>query len=348
MVRYVGLDVSMDETAICVVDSQGRIVAERKVASLPQAIGAFIREHAPAVERVGLETGPLAVWLWNELRNLGLPVFCIDARHAKAGLSMMLNKTDRNDAVGLAQIMRTGWFRQVHVKSENSHLTRALLTSRGMFVGMRADIDNQIRGLLKTFGVLFGKRVGGFLKRAEDIISDDLADNPALAGLIQTLLSTRAEIVRRIAILDKDLLRQAKASDICRRFMTVPGVGPVTALSMWSAIDDPKRFPRSSSVGAYLGLTPRRYASGETDRSGRISKCGDREVRTHLYEAANVLLTRITRSSTLQEWGRRIAHRSGFKKAKVAVARKLAVILHRMWVDGTDFRWTEDSADVPA
>ena len=344
MRKYVGLDVSMEETAVCIVDEDGRILAERKVATLPEAIVAFISDHAGTVDRVGLETGPLAVWLWNELKALGVPAICIDARHAKAGLSMMINKTDRNDAVGLAQIMRTGWFRQVHVTSGPSHLTRALLTSRGLLVGMRGDIDNQIRGLLKTFGILFGKKVGGFMKRAQDLLSGELKTSPELSRLVATLLKARAEIQRRILDFDRDLMRQAKASDVCRRFMGVPGVGPVTALSVWAAIDDPGRFASSSSVGAYLGLTPRRYASGEVDRSGRISKCGDREVRTHLYEAANVLLTRIKKPSALQDWGLRIARRSGFKKAKVAVARKLAVVLHRMWRDGSDFRWSPATA----
>lgn len=338
MKKYVGLDVSLEETAICVVDEQGRIVAERKVASQPEVITDFIRSKAPDAERVGLETGPLAVWLWNELRAFGLPAICIDARHAKAGLSMMINKTDRNDAVGLAQIMRTGWFRAVHVKSAPSHLVRALLVSRGLLVGMRGDIDNQVRGLLKTFGILFGKAVGGFRKRAAEIVAGDLVDSPELARLMETLLATREDICRRILALDREVMKQAKASDVCRRFMTMPGVGAVVALSVWSAIDDPSRFAKSASVGAYFGLTPRRYASGEIDRSGRISKCGDRDPRTHLYEAANVLLTRISRASALREWGLKIAKRSGFKKAKVAVARKMAGILHRMWIDGSTFR----------
>jgi transposase len=339
MRKYVGLDVAMKETAICVIDEQGRVVAERKVASLPETIAAVVKAEGIEVERVGLETGPLAVWLWNELRALGLPAICIDARHAKAGLSMMINKTDRNDAVGLAQIMRTGWFRQVHVKSKPSHLTRALLTSRGLLVGMRGDIDNQMRGLLKTFGIVVGKAMGGFRKRVAEIVSGELAECPELARLMATLLAAREDIARRILVLDREVMKQAKASEVCRRFMTVPGIGAVTSLSVWAAIDDPGRFVRSSSVGAYLGLTPRRYASGEIDRSGRISKCGDREARTHLFEAANVLLTRITKPCALKSWGLRIAKRSGFKKAKVAVARKIAVILHRMWVDGTDFRW---------
>ncbi|CAA7622208.1 hypothetical protein MTBLM5_450015 [Magnetospirillum sp. LM-5] len=213
-----------------------------------------------------------------------------------------------------------------------------MLVSRGLLVSMRGDIDNQVRGLQKTFGVLFGKAVGGFRKRAAEIVAGDLIDSPELARLMETLLAAREDICRRILTLDREVMKQAKASEVCRRFMTMPGVGAVVALSIWSAIDDPTRFAKSANVGAYFGPTPRRYASGEIDRSGRISKCGDRDPRTHLYEAANVLLTRISRASALREWGLKIAKRSGFKKAKVAVARKMAGILHRMWIDGTEFR----------
>jgi transposase len=340
MTTYVGLDVSLDETAICVVDEAGKVLAERKLSSTPEAIAAFIVDRAPGVARVGLETGSLSVWLHGELRSRGLPVICIDARHAKAALSMRINKTDRNDAAGLAQVIRTGWYREAHVKSGPSHLARALLASRALLVGMRGDIANQIRGLLKTFGVILGKPAGGFRKKAGEVTAADLAESPELARLVETLLAARDEVSRRIATLDREVMRAARANEACKRFMTAPGVGGVVALSVWAAIDEPARFRRSTSVGAYFGLTPRRYASGEMDRTGRVSKCGDKGVRTHLYEAANVILTRIRRPSALQAWGLGIAKRSGFKKAKVAVARKLSVILHRMWRDGTEFRWT--------
>ena len=258
----------------------------------------------------------------------------------------MLNKTDRNDAVGLAQIMRTGWFPAAHVKSASSYLVRALLVSGGLPVGMRGDIDNQIRGLLKTVGIFSGKAVDGFRKRAAEIAAGDLANNPKLARLMEILLANREDICRRISALDREVTKQAKASDVRRRFMTMPGVGIVVTLSVWSAIDDPARFARSASVGAYFGLTPRRYAPGEIDRSGRNSKCGDRDPRTHLYKAANVLLTRTSRQSVLREWELKIARRSGFKKAKVDVARNKAGILHRMWIYGTVFRFEPQASAV--
>lgn len=348
MKTYVGLDVSMDETAVCVVGEDGQVLAERKVPSTPEAIAAFVSAKAPGAARVGLETGSLSVWLHGELRARGLPVVCIDARHAKAALSMRINKTDRNDAAGLAQVMRTGWYRETHVKSGPSHLARALLASRALLVGMRGDIANQIRGLLKTFGVVMGKPAGGFRKKAAEVTAADLADSPELARLVATLLEARDEVSRRIAVLDREVARAVRANEVCKRFMTAPGVGGVVALSVWAAIDEPARFRRSTSVGAYFGLTPRRYASGEVDRTGRVSKCGDKSVRTHLYEAANVILTRIKRPSALQTWGLDLARRSGLKKARVAVARKLSVILHRMWRDGTEFSATGKSATTAA
>lgn len=339
MKLYVGLDVSQATTAICVVDGEGRTLAEGMTATEPRAIAAFVRQRAPDAIRLGMETGPLAVWLWNELRALDLPVICMDARHANAGLKVMLAKTDRNDAAGIAQLVRTGWFRQVHVKAETSHAVRAELATRTLLVRMRCDLENQIRGLLKTFGLVVGKAPSRLAKRAHEIIVDELANKPEFASLVESLLAMRADVVERIAELDTKLRARAKTTPVCRRFMTVPGVGPITALAVWAGIDDAGRFARSQNVGAYFGLTPRRYASGEVDRSGRITKRGDGTVRTLLYEAANVLLLKISRTSSLREWGLAIAQRSGFKKAKVAVARKLAVLLHRLWRDGTEFRW---------
>jgi transposase len=346
MKRYVGLDVSQKTTAICVVDEEGGTLAEGVVATEPEAIAVFVRRRAPGAARIGMETGPLAVWLWNELRALELPVVCMDARHANAGLKVMLAETDRNDAAGIAQLVRTGWFRHVHVKAEASHAVRAELATRTLLVRMRCDLENQIRGVLKTFGLVVGKAPSRLVKRAHEIVADELAERPDLARLVESLLAMRASIVARIAALDAKLRARARTTPVCRRFMTVPGVGPITALAFWAGIDDADRFAKSRDVGAYFGLTPRRYASGEINRSGRITKRGDGTVRTLLYEAANVLLVKIDRTSSLRGWGLAIAQRSGFKKAKVAVARKLAVLLHRLWRDGTEFRRSAAPAAV--
>jgi transposase len=341
MEHYVGLDVSLKLTAVCIVDRTGKIEREGVVSSDPEAIAEFIKSHALQVERIGLETGPTVTWLWTELSKLGLPVICIDARHAKAALKMQINKTDRNDAVGIARIMQCGWYREVRVKDIDSHAIKALLVSRALLVKIKRDLENQIRGLLKNLGLIIGRaKMNVFSLRATQLTED----RPELATAVEPLLKARETIEQQIDRLDRKVMRMARNNSQARRLMTAPGVGPVTALCYLATIDDPTRFKRSSSVGAYIGLTTRRYASGEIDWTGRISKCGDKMLRSYLYEAANVLLTRVAKWSALKAWGIRLAKRSGLRKAKVAVARKLAVILHRMWIEGTEFNWSSKEA----
>jgi transposase len=273
MEHYVGLDVSLKLTAICIVDRTGKIEREGEVASDPEALAAFIKSYAPNVVRIGLETGPTATWLWTELRKQGLlPVICIDAKHAKAALKMQINKSDRN-AVGIARIMQCGWYKEVRVKELDSHPTKALLVSRALLVKIKRDIENQIRGLLKNLGLVIGQaKMNVFAVRAAE-----LADNrPSLTAAVEPLLKAREAVERQIADLDRKVLLLARNNAQVRRFMTAPGVGPITALCFLATIDDPTRFKRSRSVGAYAGLTTRRYASGETDWTGRISKCGIR------------------------------------------------------------------------
>lgn len=335
---YVGLDVSLNKTAICVVDGTGLILSEGSVDSDPEAIADFIRAKAANVVRIGLESGPTSTWLWTDLNARGLPVICIDARHAKAALKMQINKSDRNDAFGIARIMQCGWFKQVHIKSADSHAIKALLSSRALLVKIKRDLENQIRGLLKNVGLLLGKARGNvYALRAWELV----ADRPELALAVRPLLEARKEVERQLADLDRKVLALARRDAQTRLFMTVPGVGPMTALSFKATIDDPTRFSRSRSVGAYVGLTTRRFASGEIDWTGRISKCGNRMLRSYLFEAAGVLLTRVPQWCALKAWGLRLAKRSGLTKAKVAVARKLAVILHCMWINGTAFRWSQ-------
>jgi len=341
MAHYVGLDVSLKQTSICVVNQAGSVVREGVVDSDPELIAAFVRSKAPGALRIGLETGPTTTWLWTELRRLGLPVICIDARHAKAVLKIQINKSDRNDAAGIARIMQTGWFKEVRVKDIDSHLVKALLVSRALLVKIKRDLENQIRGLLKNLGLVVGRaKFNVFAVRTEELIED----RPELVAVIRPLLAARKAIEDQVGDLDREVLRLARHDMQVRKFMTVPGVGPVTALCFKATIDDPTRFKRSRSVGAYVGLTTRRHASGEVDWSGRISKCGDAMLRMYLFEAAGVLLTRVPKWSALKAWGMRLAKRNGLRKAKVAVARKLAVILHRMWIDGTEFNGSKKEA----
>ena len=341
MEYYVGLDVSLKLTAICIVDQTGVVTHEAMIPSAPDAIAEFVQARVESVVRIGLESGPTSTWLWTELNKMGLPVICIDARHAKAALKMQINKSDRNDAVGIARIMQTGWYREVRVKALDSHAIKALLVSRALLVKIKRDVENQIRGLLKNLGLVIGRaKMSTFKARAEELIED----KPALIAVVEPLLIAREAIAQQIADLDRKVMRLARNDAQVRRFMTTPGIGPITALCYLATIDDPTRFNKSRNVGAYIGLTTRRYASGETDWTGRISKCGDAMLRSYLFEAANVLLTRVAKWSALKAWGMRIAKRSGIRKAKVAVARKLAVILHRMWIDGTEFNWSSKEA----
>jgi transposase len=341
MARFVGLDVSQRLTSICVVDDTGRRVWRGQCASDPDQIARLISLHAGDAAGVGIETGPMTPWLVHEFRARGLNVTCLDARHASAALKMQMNKTDQNDAEGLAQIMRTGWYRSVHVKSLDAHRARALLGARAQLVGMTTRLSNHIRGVLKTFGLLPGAIRGlPFDRRVETL----LADRGDLASIVRPMLLAWRQLREQIAAFDKEVRGLAKKDPICRRLMSVPGIGVVSVLAYVSTVEDPKRFARSRSVGAHMGLTPRQYQSGEIDRSGRISRCGDTLARTLMYEAAVVILTRVKRASSLKDWAQAIAKRSGPGKARVALARKLAVILHSIWRSGEAFRWSEQPA----
>src|ERR1700682_5882924 len=257
MEHYVGLDVSLKLTSICVVNQTGSVVREGVVDSDPQAIAAFVRSNA--LVRIGLETGPTATWLWTELKRLDLPVICIDARHAKAVLKMQINKSDRNDAAGIARIMQTGWFKEVRVKDLDSHAVRALLASRALLVKIKRDLENQVRGLLKNLGLVIGRaKFNVFAVRAEELIED----RPEVVAAVRPLLEARTAIEQRVSEHDRKVMRLARHDAQVRRFMTVPGVGAITALAFKATIDDPTRFARSRSVGAYIGLTSRGPASG--------------------------------------------------------------------------------------
>jgi transposase len=334
MEQYVGLDVSQNETAICVIDGAGMKLWEGTCRTSPQMIADVLRKRAPGATRVGMETGPLAVWHWHAFKQLSVPVVCLHARQAKAALSLQANKTDRNDAHGLAQLVRSGWYRAVEMKSLDSHELRALLHARQRLVGMRTTLYNQVRGLLKTFGIVLPPGKGSkFLA----LVEASASRVPGLQLAVGALLGTWREVQRQVLTLDRALRQAAKDREVCRRWMRMPGVGTLTAVAYYSAIDDPGRFRRSKDVGPYLGLTPKRYQSGEVDHAGGISKCGDRLTRSLLFEAAGVLLSRTRAPSALKDWGHAIARRSGYSKARVAVARKIGIILHRLWVDGTEF-----------
>jgi transposase len=269
------------------MDQDGKVLFEGKAPSDPGALARIIRKRAPYAERIGFETGAMASWLWHELKRIGLPVVCVDARHAHAALSVRMNKSDPNDARGLAELIRVGWYREVRVKSDDSQAIRSLLVARSRLVSIRRDLENQVRSLLKEVGLLFPRAIGGQFRSHVRRLVDN---KHVLRSIVDGLLAVHEQVEEQQAVLDKRVRQEAKADETTRRLMSVPGVGVVTAIAFRHTIDDPTRFRSAQSVGAYLGLTPRRKQSGEQDYNGRISKWGDRLLRTYLFEAASVLL----------------------------------------------------------
>src|SRR5499427_6624534 len=339
--QYVGLDVSLEETSIAVIDESDNLVWRGSVASTPEAIAVALRKHEPRAERIGFEAGQLSSWLYHGLKAKGCPVTCIDARHAKAVLSLKVNKTDPNDALGLAQIM----YREVTVKCHKCQALRALLVARAQIVSQITTVKNCVRGILKTFGHILPKKLRAtYIASVREIIEGHATLEPILMPMLRTLAAT----MEQLQVYDRAINRFARDSETARHLMTAPGVGTVVALAYITGVEAPARFSRSSAVGAYFGMTPRRYQSGEIDHAGRISKCGDGMVRGLLFEAAKVLLSRSARPSALKTWGEALGKRIGAKKATMAVARKLAVILHGMWTTGTTFQWNAEAASPAA
>lgn len=333
MEEYIGLDVSMKETAVS-IRRDGQRIWRGKCVSDPAVIAQLVRKRAPFAKRVVFETGPLSVWFYHALCSEGLPAICIDARHAKAALDMAPNKTDANDADGLAHLAEVGFFREVRVKGFDSMLTRTLVAARRHLVRITTALSNQIRGLMKTFGLVVPAGKGS---KFESNVRRLLADRPGLSEIMLSLLEAWRTTRLQSVELGRQLVAQARQEKACQPLMSIPGVGAITATAFVTAIENPGNFRRSRSVGAWLGLTTRRYQSGEVDYDGHISRRGDRHVRSLLYEAATVILTRSLADSDLRTWGLKLKGRIGFKRAAVAVARKLAVMMHAMLRDDTPF-----------
>jgi transposase len=334
MEQYAGIDVSLESSSVCVVDATGRVVREAKVASEPEALIAWFGGLGVGMARIGLEAGPLSQWLYAGMREAGLAVELLETRHVRDAFKAMPVKTDRKDARGIAQLMRLGWFRPVHCKSLPAQELRAVLTARKLVQGKRHDLEMSLRGILRGFGLKVGPTTPRLFERR---ICELVDGHTTLAAVADALLTARAVLSEQLGKLEKRLVSLARGDARARLLMSTPGVGVIVALTYVAAIDDPGRFRSSKAVGAHFGLTPTKYQSGETDVTGRISKIGDASVRTALYEAASVILTRPVKGSSLKSWAMRLAMRAGMRKAKVALARKLAVVLHRMLVDGTEF-----------
>jgi len=334
MDEYIGLDVSLKETAIS-VRRDGKRVWRGKCASEPAVLAQLIRDRAPNAKRIVFETGPLSVWFYHALTAQGLPVICIDARHAKAALDMAPNKTDANDADGLAHLAEVGFYREVRVKQYDSMLTRTLVAARAQLIKAGVEFSNHIRGVMKTFGLVIPKGAGRVF---EANVRDLLTTNAGLARIVLPMLDAWRALRSQAANLDRQLVASARTNPASQLLMSIPGVGAINAASFAAAIEVPGNFSNARAVGAWLGLTTRRYQSGEVDYDGHISRRGDRYLRGLLYEAATVILTRSLADSALRQWGLALRERVGFKRAAVAVARKLAVIMVTMLKTGEPFR----------
>jgi transposase len=331
---YAGIDVSLEASSVCVVDGSGKIIKETKVLSEPEALITWFKSLPFSLARIGLEAGPLSQWLYAGLKQAGFAVELLETRHVRDAFRSMPVKTDRNDARGIAQLMRLGWFKPVHCKSASAQETRALLTARKLVKGKLVDVEMSLRGMLRGFGLKVGRTTkAGFAARIRELTEH----HPALKAIAKGLLAVHEVLLKELNGFEKQVRKQAKGDARTRLLMTAPGVGPIVGLTYVAAIDDPARFSSSKTVGAHFGMTPRKYQSGEIDITGRISKIGDKGVRTALFEAAHVILTTPVKGGALKSWAAKLARRAGLQKAKVALARKLAVILHRMLADGVPF-----------
>ena len=336
MTYYAGIDVSLESASVCVIDAAGKTIGEGKVASEPEALADWLKATGVSLERVGLEAGPLSQWLHVGLRQAGIAAELLETRHVRRAFEIMPVKTDRKDAHGIADLMRMGWFRPVHCKSIDAQETRAMLTARKLVQKQVFEVESSLRGILRGFGLKVGKTTP---VKFEGRVKELVAGNPSLERTADSLLATRAVLRREFNGFERQLRGMARNDTRARLLISTPGVGTIVALTYAAAIDDPSRFTSSKTAGAHFGLTPKRYQSGQIDYSGRISKLGDASVRAALYEAAHVILTKPLKGCTaLKSWALRIARRAGMSKAKVALARKLAVIMHRMLANGTTFQ----------
>ncbi|WP_188773348.1 IS110 family transposase [Novosphingobium endophyticum] len=334
MKYYAGIDVSLECSSVCVVDSDGEIVREAKVLSEPDALIEWFAGLGLSTERIGLEAGPLSQWLHAAMAEVGLAVELLETRHVRSAFKTMPVKTDKKDARGIAQLMRLGWFRPVHCKSLPAQEIRAVLTARKILQSKLHDLDMSLRGILRGFGLKVGPTTPRtFAARIRELVEG----HPTLETIASSLLKARDALATEFAGFERRLRAMARQNADALRLMTTPGVGVLVAMTFVAAVDAPERFRSSRDVGPHFGLTPKKYQSGETDRSGHISKVGDVGVRTALYEAANVILTRPVKGSDLKSWAQGVAKRAGPRKARVALARKLAVVLHHMLKDGTTF-----------
>lgn len=344
---YAGLDVSNKRTSFCIIDQDQKIVKEGEVNSEAADIAAALNEHKDKLEIVGLESGAMCFWLAEGLIEFGYPAKVLDARNVASVLSTVINKTDKNDARGIAKILRAGYYTVVHQKSKMAIEVGTVMGLRAAAVRARVLQKNNLRGILKNYGIRI-KTTGddSFMIAVEQAIE---GLDPIVKQAVTLSLQAYQYALNVEAGYEKLVEELAKKHAVCRLMMTTHGVGPIIALEMISEIDNPDRFRKSpKAVGAYLGLTPSQYSSGETTRLGPISRAGSRRLRSLLYDAAVVMITRSKKMSSIKSWAlRKLKKGKPFKKVATAVARKIAVALVRMWQTGEPFRTSEIKDQAP-
>lgn len=347
---WVGLDVGLKSTSVCVIGADSKMIHRCALKSSAVEIGRYLRKnYASNIVCIGLESGGTSGHLATHLRRQGFQVAVLDALQVHRVLSIKRNKTDTNDARGIAEITRTGrdYLTEVYVKSAACFEIRAQLIMRQRLVQQRLQNEAMIRGLLRVYGgrveagaklpATFRDRVVEQLLLIQD--HEDINLRPRIVPILDLCARLHADAER----IESELEMLARQNPVCRRFMEIPGVGAITALSFFTAIEEPTRFRRADDVAAYLGLTPRIYQSGESLTRGSISKMGNRLTRTHLVNAATVMMAATKTFSSLKDWGVRLSKKIGFHKARIAVARKLAIIMFGLWRDGTHFQFKADT-----
>ena len=335
MCYYVGLDVSLKSTMICILDEKGKRIQEGEVESAPEAIDAFLRQTGLEIEQIDLESGNLTHYLKKGLLKIKYRVAIMESRKMAAILATIINKTDKNDARGIAEALRVGHFQECVHRSDDAVEIRTLLHLRQTAIEERTHIINSLRGHLKVYGIKFSKKAGKtFRKIVEEAIKNL---RPRVQSAIQSLLNILDTLNKEIKALTKEVGDVASSDPDVQLLQTIDGVGPITALAFKAEVDDPNRFEDSKDVAAYIGLTPRQYSSGEVHRQGGISKKGSKRTRYLLVEAASALVTRCKTWSKLKAWGTKLQKKKGHRKAVVAVARKLAVIMHKMLITKKPF-----------
>lgn len=328
MRNYVGLDVSLKTTSICILDEKGKRLVEGEVDSSPEAVNDFLRKTNLEIEQIGLESGNLTHYLTKGLLKQGYRVAVMESRKMAAILATIINKTDKNDARGIAEALRVGHFQECVHRSDDAVEIRSLLHLRQTAVEERTHIINSLRGHLKVYGIKFAKKASKtFRMKVEEAIQNL---RPRVQNAIRSLLNILDVLDREIKVLTHEVEAVACTDEDVKLLQTVDGVGPITALAFKSEIDNPQRFEDSKDAAAYIGLTPSQYSSGEVHRQRGISKKGSKRTRYLLVEAASALLTRCKTWSKLKAWGMKLQKKKGNRKATVAIARKLAVIMHKM------------------